>query len=437
MTSGAASAVGARPLRVGVFGASLDTGNLGVSALGVATVRGILEVEPAARVTLFDNGTRPRSQELRAGDWRATVDLVPSVYSRRFYRLSNQQQAWFAARMGLGRLHPFLRRLADLDAVLDISGGDSFSDLYGPRRFRWAAVPKRLALRSAPRLVLLPQTYGPFGHPGRRAAATELIAGAQQAWTRDLRGLEVLRSLLGDRFDTGRHRAGVDVAFGLPSRVPDTPGARECVDRVRAGSRLVFGLNVSGLLYFPSRRARFGLRGSYRDLVHAVASRLLEEPGSQLLLVSHVADTRESDLAACRDLLSRLPAALRSRVVVAPACEDPMEAKWIIGHCDWFCGSRMHACIAGLSQGVPTTTIAYSDKSLGVFETVDSGDWVFDPRARSGPGLVDAILGTLAFREERSTRLRRARDEVDAVWRDQFRRIVAPKRDTRRSSDAA
>jgi polysaccharide pyruvyl transferase WcaK-like protein len=40
----------------------------------------------------------------------------------------------------------------------------------------------------------------------------------------------------------------------------------------------------------------------------------------------------------------------------------------------------MHACIAALSQGVPTLGLAYSDKFAGVFETVGLRSCVADLR---------------------------------------------------------
>jgi len=36
----------------------------------------------------------------------------------------------------------------------------------------------------------------------------------------------------------------------------------------------------------------------------------------------------------------------------------PSETKFLIGHCDFFVGARMHACIAAVSQYVPAVTLA-------------------------------------------------------------------------------
>jgi len=62
---------------------------------------------------------------------------------------------------------------------------------------------------------------------------------------------------------------------------------------------------------------------------------------------------------------------------------DQSEIKYIIGLCDFFIGSRMHACIAALSQCVPTVGIAYSRKFRGVMESIGVGRIVADPRSMS------------------------------------------------------
>mgnify|MGYP001402473369 CR=1 FL=1 len=60
---------------------------------------------------------------------------------------------------------------SDAHAVLDISGGDSFTDLYGPWRFRAILAPKQIAIRARKPLIMLPQTIGPFESKAAVAAA--------------------------------------------------------------------------------------------------------------------------------------------------------------------------------------------------------------------------------------------------------------------------
>ena len=72
----------------------------------------------------------------------------------------------------------------------------------------------------------------------------------------------------------------------------------------------------------------------------------------------------------------------------------------MIGVCDFFVGSRLHSCIAALSQGIPTIGIAYSKKFKGVFESVGAGDWVIDGCAMKNQ---DAIARFIALFEKRAS----------------------------------
>ena len=51
----------------------------------------------------------------------------------------------------------------------------------------------------------------------------------------------------------------------------------------------------------------------------------------------------------------------------------------------------MHACIAALSQYVPAVAIAYSDKFLGVMQTVGVGSLVADARKMSSEEILEVV----------------------------------------------
>lgn len=416
-------------LRVGIFGGALDTGNLGVSALGIGSALGVLEARPDAQLTLFDYGNGVRERVLHLNGREHRIELCGASYSRRYYRTSNEQVASLFARLGLGALHPLARRIREMDAILDVSGGDSFSDMYGEWVFRSVTAPKRLVLNCNRPLFLLPQTYGPFSDPAVRRVARSLIGAASMVWARDDRSLDVVANVLGADFDQSRHQTGVDVAFGLP--VSESSGS--ALRGLKYGNvnapAPVFGLNVSGLIYNGSSASdrRFGLAVSYRDLVRELAIRLLSTERSRLLLIPHVVEPcsyQEDDYRACCDLHARLPEELRTRAEIVTPTLDPTEVKASIGGCDWFCGSRMHACIAGLSQAVPTVNIAYSDKSIGVFETAGEGDAVFDPRELSAEAVLDGIMATVRDRASARVRLEGMQEGLKRRCRAQFHDLM-------------
>jgi len=78
--------------------------------------------------------------------------------------------------------------------------------------------------------------------------------------------------------------------------------------------------------------------------------------------------------------------------VILPENEpNQRQAKCLIGKSDFFVGSRMHSCIAALSQEVPTVGMAYSDKFAGVFESVGVKDCVIDARSCDEKQAVEKI----------------------------------------------
>lgn len=408
------------------FGAAPDTGNLGVSALCYSVLAGLRD-RGARLVIVFDH-----SQGVaELPGWNGFARRAGAYRTRRWYRPESHAAIGFALRLGIRRL-PAAGALIRCDAILDISGGDSFTDLYGAERFESVGWPKRLAIRLGKPLILLPQTYGPYTDPTRKREAARIVRSARACWARDRRSYEILLDLLGDAFDEDRHRVGVDVAFLLETIEPDEStgaGGAACMEALdRLGAGPLAGLNVSGLILNDPENARTRYRfiADYRDAVTRLIESLVAA-GARVVLTPHVVTPRghyESDTEASESVVSALSPAVRARVWVAPAFEDPRHVKWLIARCDWFCGTRMHATIAGLSSGVPTATIAYSDKAKGVFETCGQGAQVIDPRELDTDGVVEHLTDSFRNREEIRSSLARHLPGVLATASEQMDRIV-------------
>jgi len=211
-----------RSPRLCLFGAAPDTGNLGVSALCYSVIGGLARCDPRIELTVFDEGDGVRAAALETADGPFRFAFCGATQTRRVWQRRSVWNiricSWFG---GLG--NPAVARLRAADAVLDISGGDSFTDLYGPKRFQAVTALKRIVLQLGKPLVLLPQTYGPYHDLRHREIAAEICRRAAMAWARDERSFATLKDLLGDAFDPDRHRCGVDVAFALEPRAPRTP----------------------------------------------------------------------------------------------------------------------------------------------------------------------------------------------------------------------
>lgn len=416
-------------------GAAIGNGNRGVEALGRSVIDAVDREAPGARLSVLDDGWGVRADA--GGRYpNLVLDYVGVRLSRRWHRPESWAQIRLAQALG-ARINEPAKRFASADAVLDLSAGDSFTDLYGPVRLASVSAPKQAALRARRPLVLLPQTYGPFTTADGRALAERLVRSATLAYARDEHSYELLLGLAGADADASRLRRGVDVAFALE---PRRPGG-DVADRVEALDGPTAGVNVSGLLRDGAGHARFGLAGDYVETMTALVRALLAE-GATVVLVPHVhlpGGAGESDVAAVAMVLDRLDDAERARVLALPPELDAAELKWCIARLDWFVGSRMHSTIAALSTLTPAAAYAYSDKTLGVFATCGMASEVVDARAAAGPEAVEAMLDSFRRRvvlrerlaegapgtiERSRQQLREVLDDVRR-WRDEPSRLEA------------
>jgi polysaccharide pyruvyl transferase WcaK-like protein len=128
----------------------------------------------------------------------------------------------------------------------------------------------------------------------------------------------------------------------------------------------------------------------------------------------------ESDNDASAKVYDSLPSELQPRVRMVTGEYDQHELKGIIGQCDFFVGSRMHSCIAALSQGVPCVGVAYSRKFAGVFESVGMTDWVVEGRSTSGEAAVARVVSLYrqrnGVREDLKAHADQARQQLTEIF---------------------
>ena len=408
-----------------LLNAAPDTGNQGVSALCLSALAG-LAARQAGPLAVADHGRGVRQADMGF----ATVSRVGLTHHRRFWRSESLSAVRALARIGGGH-SASARIIAGSQAILDVSGGDSFTDLYGPRRFRAMVLTKRLALDNGLPLILLPQTLGPFQHPAHRAEAISILAAARAVWVRDATSFDFLQEALGRRFDPDRHRLGIDMAVALPLQQPQhlPPQVKPWLSPMRGFP--VAGLNVSGLLMqnVAGARVTFGLADRHDDQITAAAHAILRhDPEVRLLLVPHVhrhLTDRESDLAASLTLKAALDPVYPGRVEVLTGSLSAMELKWVLSRLSWFAGARMHATIGAFSSGTPTLGLGYSDKAAGVFAQCGLADHVADLRQLDATALADIVRFSYAAREMNRFALRdlvpdlqdRAEAQMDAIVR--------------------
>jgi len=359
--------------------------NLGVGALRDSVVQAVQRERPDAEITVFDDGWGVRARETAGG----TVIHCGGRDSRRLHRPESFLRMRAALPVG-GWGNPGAQRLLQASAVFDVSGGDSFSDLYGPDRFRTVAWPKILTLAAHRPLVLLPQTYGPFRHPQVRARATQLLRGATQVWARDRDSKATADELIG----TDTVLLGVDMALGLAPTPMTGREGEAWTSWFHAQDEPVAGININGMLVNQvDAPERYGVSPHHAEEMADVARAILGTSEWRVAFVPHVVGKGgvDTDVEVCRSVAADLRDEFGAdRVFLSDQCRTAGEAKWVISQCSWFTGARMHATIAALSSGVPTTGVAYSKKMGPIFDDLDQP--IVDARTIRERDLVDALV---------------------------------------------
>jgi polysaccharide pyruvyl transferase WcaK-like protein len=218
-----------------------------------------------------------------------------------------------------------------------------------------------------------------------------------------------------------------DVGFVLD---PIEPSRHEVVgltiDKPRR-SPLV-GVNISGLLFKGgyTRNNAFGLRSSYKDLVYSLIDLLISKKGADVLIVPHVFGSQpdsESDSVVCEQVFATLEKNCQGRLGLVRGTYNQSEIKYLIGRCDFFVGSRMHACIAAVSQHVPAVCIAYSNKFAGVMETVGIESMVADARKLSVTEILRMVEESYEHRDNTRQALQQKIPEVKGAVLNLFRDV--------------
>lgn len=364
-----------RMLKIALIGHDSRNANLGVGALTVSDIEIIRRAAQKAKV--------PNQVTVLTGGGDKPSYVFGEDVVERFVR-------------PLRKPGDFYKVVRAQDFVIDISGGDSFTDVYGHRRIMQDFIQKQLVHMAGRPLVFAPQTIGPFKHWFWRYLAKRSMTSAAILATRDVKSIAFLREL-------GVTREVIeasDVALRLPYEAPQ---------RAPGGAPRV-GLNVSGLLLHGgyTRNNMFGLKADYPKLIRELIKELLaHDSGCELHLIGHVVPAKrggvEDDYQTCLDLAEEFPGA-----IVAPAFETPSEAKSYIAGLDFMVGARMHACIAAFSSGVPVVPMAYSRKFAGLFGSLDY-NYTVDCTVESTEICLSRILEAYERREALGAEITEAR----------------------------
>jgi polysaccharide pyruvyl transferase WcaK-like protein len=405
---------------------------MGVNALTVGAIEVLLHRWPDAEIFILDYGVSPGQYTICTNNFPVEVPLVNLRFSKKLL-LPNHVLVvlllaafwravpivWF--RRWIEAVNPYIAKVSSAEIAASVAGGDSFSDIYGIQNFFYIALPQLICLLLGKRLIVLPQTFGPFRSRIARFAARRIMGHALRLYSRDYEGLQFCRNLLGSGFSRVPIRFAHDMGILLePHQVRDRNFEELLENR---GARPIVGLNVSGLLCKTGgdfgRSAGFVV--DYDQLIREIIAHLIGACGASVFLVPHVlGEGRESDVLLCKRLCEELGPRFGPFLGATSIFGDQHNLKYLIGSCDFFIGSRMHACIAAVSQCVPAVSLAYSSKFAGVMETVGLSHLVADLRASDLIQTIQLVESSLSKRGEYRALL----VERMPTWKDSVMRLL-------------
>jgi len=278
------------------------------------------------------------------------------------------------------------RIFKNVDVVFDIGQGDSFSDIYGRKRFEMIDKIHKTARFFHKPYILLPQTIGPFSNHNIQKLANKTISKAKLVMSRDKTSFDYVNKQV--KFQKSVYEY-IDIAFFLPFKKKNFNP-----------NYIHVGLNISALLWHGgySKDNQFDLKSDYNIIIRQVLDYFLSIPNVTLHLVPHVVNHSrniENDYAVSFDLQKEIN---NERVVLSPLFLSPIDAKDYISGLDFFVGSRMHSTIAAFSSGVPVVPISYSRKFNGLFIDTLGYEYLADMKQDSSERVLNMIKSVFEHR---------------------------------------
>ncbi|MEY4979187.1 MAG: hypothetical protein RLZZ352_1457 [Pseudomonadota bacterium] len=335
------STIKRKTVTVGLLWHSVASGNLGVVALTLSQLAIIQQAAEEADVNVH----------VKIFGWQldGSMPTTKGFESIAYYEVHSRSL--------ISPSSIIHKEFAKCDLILDVGEGDSFSDIYGLKRLLYLCLSKKLATAGGAKLVLSPQTLGPFASKLYEKIACWSLKNASCVFARDHISMEWASKHL----PAGQIQEAIDMAFCLPFEKRQKSET----------SKIQIGINVSALLYYGGYGGgnSLGLSLDYKSLTHRMMEWALATPHAEVWLIPHVYSRgipEEDDPTACLDVKAIYP-----EVNIAGPFVSPTDAKTFISGLDFFSGGRMHACIGAFSSGVPTVPLAYSRKFNGLFQSLN------------------------------------------------------------------
>lgn len=142
---------------------------------------------------------------------------------------------------------------------------------------------------------------------------------------------------------------------------------------------------------FPGANNPEILIDNYQKCIREFASYITNQLGLKLIVFPQV--TGPSKYSDDRLFAEEIFGTLENKNITLLKHEyEPVQLKSMIAQVSVFVGTRMHSNIFALGANVPTLAIAYQDKTKGIMDMLDLGEWVIPIETISKDELISMFL---------------------------------------------
>jgi len=337
-----------------VFTGATGARNRGVEALVSTAVENIRGSNPNANITVVSSDANYDAAHLETVD--SVIKDAPNYYRLDDIRRKLKYPLGLRKPSGVRRIEA---AIGSADVVI-ATGGDVFSSDYGVPFLKRQLALIRYAQKIGKKTVFLAHSIGPFS----TEAEIDLVKPVLEASS-----LVTLRESFSYRYVSeelcvkGPHLAlTADVAFLMNPSSPNRLRILNNIIGIKDGWPYVVLAPSEGITSFATSKDIFDHDAAWWRTINAV----LNFTDCHIVLLPHVQDLNphNDDNNIVKRLIDHSEPNSRIHAAFGPLSASDFKA--IVGGASLLISERMHACIAGLSQCVPTLTIGYSVKANGI-----------------------------------------------------------------------
>lgn len=283
-------------------------------------------------------------------------------------------------KIGLGSIvrDERFKEYANADIVMSI-GGDVLTEDYGTISYLSHMSNLFFGLLFDVPIVICAESVGPFKKRWNQIITKYLFNRASLITLRD----DISREHIED-IGVKNNKTFItnDFAFLLEPISSESAKSLLSLENIEIDKSPIIGISLSQIIShygFSTIDNDIEKYNKYITIMADAVDYLIEKYDSTIIFVAHVTEPGNDDRTVAHDVCKVVKSKKACSIISNEYTAE--ELKGIIGLCDMFIGSRMHATIASTSMLVPTIAVAYSHKTYGIIgDSLKQNKYVLDIR---------------------------------------------------------